>query len=72
MPSKKPSMLCRTNEETKVKIELIAKKEHRSTSNLIEIILEKYIQDYEKNNGVIEQTIINNGVIGTQNINSKN
>lgn len=54
MPSKKPTMLCRTNTITKQKIELIAKNEKRSTSNMLEIILEQYISQYEHEHGEIK------------------
>lgn len=67
MPSKKPTILCRTSQETKDKLENIAEKEKRSLSNLTEIIFEKYIEEYEKQYGTI--SIKNQVNIGNNNVN---
>lgn len=70
MPSKKPTILCRTSQEIKIKLENIAEKEKRSLSNLTEIIFEKYIEDYEKQHGTINiQNNINVGNNSNGNIN---
>lgn len=73
MPSKKPIILCRTNEVIKEKLERIAENEKRSLSNLTEIILENYITEYEKQNGLINTNnnviVQNNSNFGSININ---
>lgn len=42
---KKCQLTIRIKEETKKEIEKIAKKEERSTNNMIEYILKKYVDD---------------------------
>ena len=54
MPSKKPLLAIRTEEEIINKLQIIANKENRSLSNLGETIVKKYIAAYEKENGCIE------------------
>ena len=65
MPSNKPKIVIRTEEEIINKFEQIAKNENRSMSNLGETIIKKYISDYEQNNGTININIgrDNNGTI---------
>ena len=53
MPSNKPKIVIRTDEELIEKFETIAKRENRSMSNLGETIIKQYIDGYEKNNGNI-------------------
>lgn len=53
MPSNKPKIVIRTDEEIIKKFETIAKRENRSMSNLGETIIKQYIDGYEKNNGNI-------------------
>lgn len=43
----------RLNETMYEKARILASKEHRSLNNLIEHILQKYIDDYESKNGEI-------------------
>ncbi len=54
MPSKKPQILIRTNEENKKKLEYIANQEKRSVSNLMEIIIENFLKKYETENREIK------------------
>lgn len=54
MPSKKPQILIRTNEENKKKLEYIASREKRSVSNLMEIVIENFLNKYEAENGEIK------------------
>ncbi len=66
MPSNKPKIVIRTTNELIEKFEIIAKSENRSMSNLGETILLQYIDNYEKQNGIIKQVNIgrdNNGNI---------
>lgn len=65
MPSNKPKIVIRTEEEIINKFEQIAKNENRSMSNLGETIIKKYISDYEQDNGTININIgrDNNGTI---------
>ena len=54
MPSQKAQILVRTTDENKTKLNIIADKEKRSLSNMAEVILENYIDQYEKEHGTIE------------------
>lgn len=54
MPSKKPQILIRTNEENKKKLEYIANQEKRSVSNLMEIVIENFLNKYEAENEEIK------------------
>lgn len=54
LPSKKPQILIRTNEENKKKLEYIANQEKRSVSNLMEIIIENFLKKYETENREIK------------------
>ncbi len=51
MPSTKPKIVIRTDEETISKLDKIAEKENRSRSNMAEQIIKKYINEYEEKNG---------------------
>ncbi len=50
MPSTKPKIVIRTDEETISKLDKIAEKENRSRSNMAEQIIKKYINEYEEEN----------------------
>lgn len=54
MPTDKKAVSAYVDEEIKKKAEIIAKKEGRSLSNYLGIIIGKIVQDYEKENGEIE------------------
>lgn len=43
----------RINEETYAKLKTLSAKENRSINNLVEYIVQKYLDDFEKNNGSI-------------------
>lgn len=60
MPSKKPQILIRTKEENKKKLEYLASREKRSVSNLMEIVIENYLNKYEAENGEIKLENSNN------------
>lgn len=60
MPSIKPQILIRTNEENKKKLEYLASREKRSVSNLMEIVIENYLNKYEAENGEIKLENSNN------------
>ena len=53
MPSDLPRLTVRMEQELINKINMIAKKENRSTNQQINHILKKYIEQYEKENGCI-------------------
>lgn len=53
MATNKPQIKGYISEENAAKFKIIAKKEKRSTSNLIEVLIEKAIEEYEKENGPI-------------------
>lgn len=53
MPSNKPQVKAYIDNVTYEKIKVIAEKERRSISNLIEILIIKEIENYETNNGNI-------------------
>lgn len=54
MSTNKPQVKAYVTEENYKKIRLLAEKEKRSISNMLEYLIEKYITDYEKNNGEIK------------------
>lgn len=54
MPSNKPVIAVRTDEEIKKKIEYIAKENSRSTGKEIEMLIKEHIKEYEKYNGKIK------------------
>lgn len=60
LPSKKPQILIRTKEENKKKLEYLANREKRSVSNLMEIVIENYLNKYEAENGEIKLENSNN------------
>lgn len=53
MPTNKPQVKAYIDNVTYEKIKVIAEKERRSISNLIEILIVKEIENYETNNGNI-------------------
>lgn len=53
MPSDKPQILIRTDKELITKLDIIAKKNNRSRANLAETILKQYVEQYELENGRI-------------------
>lgn len=59
MPSKRPIIAIRTNNETIEKFNIIAEEERRSMSNLGEKIILDYIKAYEKEHGKINIKNIN-------------
>lgn len=56
MPSTKPKIVIRTDEEIVEKFSIIAEMENRSMSNLGETLIKNYIKEYERNNGEIKTT----------------
>ncbi len=53
MPSDLPRLTVRTEQEIIDKMNIIAKKENRSTNQQINHVLKKYIEQYEQENGRI-------------------
>ena len=53
MPSDLPRLTVRTEQDIIEKINIIAKKENRSTNQQINYIIKKYIEQYEQENGRI-------------------
>lgn len=53
MPSDLPRLTVRTKQEIIDKMNIIAKKENRSTNQQINHVLKKYIEQYEQENGRI-------------------
>ena len=60
MPSLKRVFTLRLRDEYFDKLEFIAKKDHRSLTNLIEVAVIKYLEEYESKNGNIETNCENN------------
>nr|DAO76550.1 MAG TPA: antitoxin [Cressdnaviricota sp.] len=56
MPSDKPKIVIRTEQETIDKLDIIAKEQNRSRANLAEYILKDFISKYEKENGRINNS----------------
>lgn len=54
MPSNKPQILIRTEENFKKKIEYIADENNRSVSKEVELLIKKHIKQYEEYNGEIK------------------
>lgn len=54
MPTNKPRVQTILNQETYAKLKRICEKEHRTESNLTALIIEKYIEEYEQKNGIVE------------------
>ena len=50
----KISLNIRLNDDFHAKIKYISEVEYRSLNNQIEFILQKYIKEYERDNGTIE------------------
>lgn len=50
MPSNKPKIVIRTEQEIIDKLDYIAKNENRSRANMAEQIILEYIDNYENNN----------------------
>lgn len=67
MPSQKPQILVRTSGETKNKLQKIAENNKRSVSNMAEIILEEYINNYEKKNGNVNIDVHHNENVNINN-----
>lgn len=62
MPSTKPQLKAITDEITYKKIKVIAERENRSVSNLIETLVKEKIKNFENENGSIAiQKTINMG-----------
>lgn len=49
MPSTKPQILIRTDQELIDKLDIIAKSQNRSRGNLAETVLKEYVKNYELN-----------------------
>lgn len=54
MPSKKPVIAVRTNEDIKRKLEYIAEYNSRSAGKEIEMLIKEHIKQFEKYNGEIK------------------
>lgn len=54
MPSNKPRFTYRTEQYILDKLDFIAKQNKRSTCAELDMIVENYIKEYEKNHGTIE------------------
>lgn len=69
MPTKKPQLKTYVKIDTFEKFKLIADKENRSVSNMLEILVLEKIENYEKSNGTIKiQSITVNDNNGTINM----
>lgn len=53
MPSNKPQLKTYVTEEVATKFKIIADKERRSTSNLLQVLIENKIAEYESKNGSV-------------------
>lgn len=53
MPTKKPLLQAVVENETSEKFKYIAKNEKRKVSNMLAIVIEKYIEAYEAEHGEI-------------------
>ena len=49
-----PPFSLRISEELLAKVKLIAVNNKRSTNKEIEFVLERYVQEFEKENGILE------------------
>ena len=54
MPSNKPKVVVYTTQESKSKLEIIAKENNRSASSEAEMLIKKHIKRYEDDNGEIK------------------
>lgn len=61
MSTDKPQVKAYVSRENYEKIKAIAKKDKRSVSNQIELLIEKCIEEYESQNGSIKINTINMG-----------
>ena len=53
MASTKQQSVLRIEEDLYEKIRVLARKDHRSINNMIEHVLQTYVEEYEQNNGTI-------------------
>lgn len=69
MPSNKPQLKAYVDVTTYEKFKALADKEHRSTSNYIEMLISKEIEQYENTHGNIKINMLkNDGKIDTVNM----
>lgn len=69
MPSNKPQLKAYVDVTTYEKFKTLANKEHRSTSNYIEMLISKEIEQYENKHGNIKINMLkNDGKIDTVNM----
>jgi hypothetical protein len=69
MPSNKPQLKAYVDATTYEKFKTLANKEHRSTSNYIEMLISKEIEQYENKHGNIKINMLkNDGKIDTVNM----
>lgn len=61
MPTKKPQLKTYVNESTYEKFKIVAIKENRSASNMLELLVIEKIENFEKNNGTINIKTVNMG-----------
>ena len=62
MPTAKPRLQTIVEQETYEKVKYICQKEDRSESQLVKIMIKKYLEDYEDQNGSINiQKTLNMG-----------
>ena len=54
MTSLKPLRSIRMNDELYLKLKEVASKDKRSFNNMVELILQKYVDDYEQQHGEIK------------------
>ena len=53
MPTSKTRIQTIVTQENYEKIKVLCEKEHRTESNLVSMIIDKYIEEYEARNGKI-------------------
>ena len=53
MATHRPMRSCRLEDDLYLKVKYVADQEQRSFNNLLEVILKKYVEAYEKENGTI-------------------
>ena len=54
MPTDRTQTTIRFTPEISAKIAIIAKKEHRSMNSMVEYLVEKFIAQYERENGEVK------------------
>lgn len=54
MPSSRPKIVIYTDDTTIQKIQYIADKDKRATSNYCDLLIQKHIKKYEQENGEIQ------------------